>query len=155
MNTKQFPNPLPVTFSELVTIVDEQHTTQIMAMYDGKPAGCISLRHTKFEKPHAQGGTDSFFYTVAYFYHLFVHECVRGHGVGRALVERCCLTAKLHGSTSICLNVSAKNHIILPFYQKLGFVPGYEYPHPDATLILTKQLVPWTPVTPAPKEVAV
>ena len=155
MNPKTFPKPLPVTLSVLETIVDDAHTTQIMAMFEGKAAATVSLRHTKYEETPVPGVTKRYPYKVAYFYQLFVHEAVRGHGVGRQLVEECCKISALHGCTSICLNVGAKFHAVLPFYKKLGFLPAYEYPHPDATLILSRQLAEWNPPVPEMKEIPV
>lgn len=145
---KSFPNPLPIRLVELECEVDSVIENRITALYEGQPAGTVAVRSI-----HHRAGCRFWPRKVAYLYQLFVHKEVRKHGVGKALLERACLSAQVHGCYAISLNVASGNADVLPFYAKLGFVPAHqEY---DGTLILCRQLNTWDPQPLGPVEVPV
>lgn len=57
---------------------------------------------------------------------LFVHPSHRKNGVGRKLIEQCCVIAKEAGCETIGLLLNKGNESSL-FYEKVGFNFGYQY----------------------------
>lgn len=149
---KTFPNPLPVKIVDIECEVDGVIERRFTALYEGNPAGTVAVRTIQSRQKTDYGCT----YVprkVAYLYQLYVHELLRKHGVGRELMKAACLHAEIKGCTAISLNVSTGNAEVLPFYAKLGFVPGYQ--DYDGTLFLCRQLHEWNPQPPPPANVTV
>ena len=149
---RTFPNPLPVKIVDLEIEVDGVIERRLTAFHDGHPVGTVSVRAIQSRQKFA-GGCRFIPRKVAYLYQLYVHELVRRHGVGRQLMKAACAQADITGCIAISLNVSAGNHEVLPFYAKLGFVPGYQ--DYDGTLFLSCQLKEWKPEPPPPRETPV
>jgi GNAT superfamily N-acetyltransferase len=52
---------------------------------------------------------------------LFVEEPARGHGLGRALVEAACATARERGARRIELDTNESNRAAISLYEACGF----------------------------------
>jgi len=55
---------------------------------------------------------------------LFVREDARGHGLGRALVERSLERARERGCKRIELDTNEDNHAAISLYESFGFSPA-------------------------------
>jgi GNAT superfamily N-acetyltransferase len=110
----------------LNTIVDGVEETKIVAFEDRSFVGTVGLQYR---------GRVS-----ARFRQLYVAPESRLHGIGRRLVDCCCLIADSAGCESIALQVTAKNRgLVEDFYSQLGFIVSWEFS--DGDLMLFKALV--------------
>ena len=96
-----------------VTVVDGV-TERVVSASDmkGVMVGCVYLAIGK---------------RSAWLRRMFVAEHARKAGVGSALLERCRKEAIEAGMKSIGITLDEKNIETAPFYEKNGFVGGYEY----------------------------
>lgn len=78
---------------------------------------------------------------VAKLYDLFVEKECRLEGIGTRLMERALEIARLNGCQSIGLHVSLDNLAIRPFYEKLGYVPMYQFDDGDVQFL--RQISPF------------
>jgi ribosomal protein S18 acetylase RimI-like enzyme len=68
----------------------------------------------------------------ASFRQLYVHPIFRRLGIARRLIEECCEIARNYACRTIgCYVEKANVEVVLPFYEKVGFVATYEYENGD------------------------
>jgi ribosomal protein S18 acetylase RimI-like enzyme len=84
----------------------------ILAEVEGKVAGFASLRLLNYlgeDAPYAE------------LSELFVTECYRGRGVGRALIRELEGRARAAGASSLAVLTAAGNEAAVALYQAMGF----------------------------------
>jgi len=97
----------------------------LMATVDGAPAGCCALRPLP--------GSDHL--DACEMKRLFVRRAFRGFGLGRQLVERTLVQARLAGYANMLLDTLSDMEAARALYQEFGFVeiaPYYHNPIPGA-----------------------
>ena len=97
----------------------------LLATVDGAPAGCCALRPLP--------GSDHL--NACEMKRLFVRRAFRGFGLGRQLVERTLVQARLAGYTNMLLDTLSDMEAARALYQEFGFVdvaPYYHNPIPGA-----------------------
>ena len=97
----------------------------LLATVDGAPAGCCALRPLP--------GSDHL--DACEMKRLFVRRAFRGFGLGRQLVERVLVQARLAGYTNMLLDTLSDMEAARALYQEFGFVevaPYYHNPIPGA-----------------------
>lgn len=84
----------------------------------------------------AWGVTDADEHGTAHLYGMFVDPALRGHGVGRALVEAVRKWAHGHGLERVVLDVTHTNVPAIALYERAGFVrTGRTQPLPHTPTI--------------------
>lgn len=97
----------------------------LLATVDGAPAGCCALRPLP--------GSDHL--DACEMKRLFVRRAFRGFGLGRQLVERILVQARLGGYANMLLDTLSDMEAARALYQEFGFVevaPYYHNPIPGA-----------------------
>ena len=97
----------------------------LLATVDGAPAGCCALRPLP--------GSDHL--DACEMKRLFVRRAFRGFGLGRQLVERVLVQARLAGYANMLLDTLSDMEAARALYQEFGFVevaPYYHNPIPGA-----------------------
>jgi ribosomal protein S18 acetylase RimI-like enzyme len=84
---------------------------------------------------------------IAKLYELFVERQCRLEGIGTQLMQAAEEIAAKAGAAAIGLHVNLMNLAVIPFYEKLGYKPVYQFDDGDVQLV--KQLKPFTYDKPA------
>ena len=84
-----------------------------LALIDARPVGCVGLR------PLGDGRSE--------MKRLYVQPSMRGHGMGRRLVETVLAAAAASGSTHLCLDTLPSMHEAQHMYRGMGFVECVPY----------------------------
>jgi GNAT superfamily N-acetyltransferase len=109
---------------KLDVILDGIEYSKFIALVEDQFIGCVDLQIQTA--------------TSASFRALFVHEDYRHQEIGFKLILACEQAAEKAGCKYLGAQVDRGNLDVLPFYEKLGFMPCYQ--HDDGTLIITMRL---------------
>lgn len=93
------------------------HGRLLLAMHEGRPAGCVALRRIDHEACEMK--------------RMFVDEGLQGQGVGRALGLAIVDEARIAGYGTMYLDTSIRQHEAQTLYRRLGFLdiePYYGVP---------------------------
>jgi ribosomal protein S18 acetylase RimI-like enzyme len=99
------------------TIIEDRNSEYVLAAVDddSPPSGVVQLR---FRQGIWRAGGDCLVEDV------FVDESARGHGVGRALLEKATERALERGCRRMELDVNEENTAALALYRSFGFETG-------------------------------
>lgn len=118
-------NPLPaLQIQRLLVTVDGQQETRLCALAEGQFIGTCAFKASKH---------------TASLIQLFVAHQYRHRGVGSILVRECEHLAQRYQIPGLGLLISQTNEAVKPFYDRLGFVPIFQYA--DGDLLMWKSVL--------------
>ena len=107
--------PTEEPYSQAQFLEDIQNRMVYVAKIDGIVAGFVVLEMVR------KGGAGVVERKVLHLKKICVEESIRGHGIGKTMMEDVRALAKAFGCSQLILGVHPENDDAVGFYQKCGF----------------------------------